>query len=258
MRLIWLYVRYYWQRIAGAPEGAAYPYDPRRPEPDLYQGPDTPMGTPDQALAWYKRQRDNGSTAWHNLCEKGARTSYNLQAMYSSAELHSKAIPSDQRHGNSKPPSKGDLVMYENGGYGHIVVATGNGWDVWTNDYTGRGKMGIAGARKLAPWCGARKWYVADAWWSTRHSQDTHNPEAAPPAPPVFEEDDDMPFIFKTHQDSKDTGQGIGNGAHYLVSGGTAVQCDGGYALAGTWQIISSPSERMDEAFYKSVKRIKL
>jgi hypothetical protein len=138
------------------------------------------MKTPDQALAFLEQQRASGSTAWHNMCESLCRQAYGLPAHFSSAELHANAIPSSFRHGH-ETPRKGDLVLYKNGGYGHIVVCTGNGWECYTNDYGGRGKVTKTDARNLVSWCGATSWFVADAWWSSSNYIRTH-------------EEDDMPL----------------------------------------------------------------
>ena len=150
----------------------AWPYSPRRPA-EYGGGGSGDMATPEQAMAFMQQQHDSGSTAWYNLCEKLCRSSYRLPAMYASAELHGENIPTGFRHGRSEPPAKGSLCLYLNGGYGHIVVGTGDGWKVWTNDYTGRGKVGKADARELASWCGADTWYVADAWWSNKFYRET-------------------------------------------------------------------------------------
>lgn len=134
------------------------------------------MRSPDAALSWLEQQRASGSTAWHNMCESLCRQAYGLPAHFSSAELHAKAIPSAFRHGHDTP-SRGDLVLYLNGGAGHIVVATGNGWECYTNDYGGRGKVTKADARNLVSWCRASSWFVADAWWSSTNVVRTHDRE---------------------------------------------------------------------------------
>lgn len=131
------------------------------------------MRTPDGALAYLRDQERSGSTAWAGLCEKLARSAYGLPAHYSSANVHANAIPAAFRHGHEQPRA-GDLVLYLNSTYGHIVVATGNGWEVYTNDYGGRGKVTRTDARNLVSWCGASSWFVADAWWSTSNVQHTH------------------------------------------------------------------------------------
>jgi hypothetical protein len=134
------------------------------------------MRTPDDALAWLERQRASGSTAWHNMCESLQRQAYGLPAHFSSAELHANAVPAAFRHGR-ETPRRGDLILYRNGGYGHIVTATGNGWECYTNDYGGRGRVTLADARNLASWCHATDWYVADAWWSSSNHIRTHEGE---------------------------------------------------------------------------------
>jgi hypothetical protein len=132
------------------------------------------MRTPDGALAWLEQQRASGSTAWYNMCESLQRQAYGLPAHYSSAEAHGKAVPASFKHGH-ETPSKGDLVIYLNGGYGHIVTCTGNGWECYTNDYGGRGKVTKTDARNLVSWCHATSWFVADAWWSSSNYIRTHN-----------------------------------------------------------------------------------
>lgn len=131
------------------------------------------MRTPDGALSYLAEQDRTNSTAWDGLCEKLCRSAYGLPAHYSSANLHADAIPSGFRHGH-EPPSRGDLVLYKNATYGHIVVATGNGWEVYTNDYGGRGKVTKTDARNLVSWCSASSWFVADAWWSGSNNIRTH------------------------------------------------------------------------------------
>lgn len=132
------------------------------------------MRNPDDAIAWLERQRASGSTAWANMCESLCRQAYGLPAHFSSAELHANAIPTNRRYGR-QAPARGDLVMYRNGRHGHIVVCTGNGWQCYTNDYGGKGRVTLADARDLAPWCGATDWWVADAWWSSTNNLNTHN-----------------------------------------------------------------------------------
>jgi hypothetical protein len=114
------------------------------------------------------------------MCESLCRQAYGLPAHYSSANLHADAIPSGFRHGHETPRA-GDLVLYRNATHGHIVVATGNGWECYTNDYGGRGKVTKTDARNLVSWCGASSWFVADAWWSSSSYVRTHGEEADMP-----------------------------------------------------------------------------
>lgn len=232
------------------------------------------MDSPTQALLYLDKQRRSGSKAWFNKCEMLCRSSYGLPAHYSSAELHAKAVPARFKHGHQKP-SKGDLAFFLNGGYGHIVVCTGNGWGCYTNDYKGRGTVAkISDLRVLAGWCNAKSWFIADAWWSSKNFIETHDPQIVPPmpkppepkppvpnpVPPVVikKDDEDMAFIFKTHADADKTGA-AGGGAHYLVFDGRAVQMDKNYD-PGNLSVVASPSEANDEAFYASLegKRYKL
>lgn len=126
------------------------------------------------ALHFLHQETLNPSEDWTNLCEKLQRTAYGLQAHYSSAELHANAIPSAHRFG-IEPPSRGDIALYRNGSYGHIVTCTGNGWDCYSNDYGGRGSVCLCDARDLVSWCGADSGYIANAWWSSTNFIETHH-----------------------------------------------------------------------------------
>jgi hypothetical protein len=67
--------------------------------------------------------------------------------------------------------------------------------------------------------------------------------------------DDDDVFIFQTNADGdgKD-----GGGAHYIVIGTKAVQCDKGYTTSPDVLRVLSSTEAMDNAFYAAVTRYKL
>lgn len=134
------------------------------------------MRSPEAALDWLAGQVQNPTDDWYNQCERLQRTAYGLEAHYSSADLHAQSIPGAHRFG-IEAPSRGDLGLYRNGSWGHIVTFTGNGWDCYTNDYGGRGRVCIADGRALVDWCGAESGYVADAWWSHENVQLTHGRE---------------------------------------------------------------------------------
>lgn len=131
------------------------------------------MHTPGDALAFLAAEHATGATGWSDACERLQRTAYGLPAMYSSANLHHHAIPPKFRHGHEQPAA-GDLALMRNATHGHIVTCTGEGWSAWTNDYTGRGRVGIADVRALVDWCHADDWYIADAWWGPTAYQLTH------------------------------------------------------------------------------------
>jgi hypothetical protein len=69
--------------------------------------------------------------------------------------------------------------------------------------------------------------------------------------------EDDM-YIFRTHQDGTPDGQGVGNGAAYMVFGYRAVQCAPGFLPDPEIDVVKSSSEAMDNAFYASVTRYRL
>jgi hypothetical protein len=144
------------------------------------------------ALEFLRRQRDTGSTAWHNMCESLQRQAYGLPAHYPSANAHAAAIPAAHRYGHERP-SRGDLVLYVNRTYGHIVTcepSDAHPWSGWTNDVGGRGRVTrVNDVRDLAPWCGASSWFVADAWWSSSNNLRTHNADTEDPDMPITDED---------------------------------------------------------------------
>ena len=65
-------------------------------------------------------------------------------------------------------------------------------------------------------------------------------------------------FIFRTHENGKPDGQGVGNGAAYLVHSGHAVQMAPGFTYDPEVLEVRSPTEACDEAFYASVTRHRL
>lgn len=211
------------------------------------------MKSPSEALAFLERQRKNGSGWWSLKCESLQRQAYGLPAHYRSAEIHGKAIPSKFRHGHEMP-SKGDIAIFLNGGFGHIVTCTGVGWGCYTNDYKGRGKVWkISDLRDLAPWCGAHTWFIADAWWSDKNYLRTH---ISPVKDTTFEDDEEMAIIFRTHGDADKEGE-LKGGAAYLVIGDKAIQMGRGFTTQSVPEV-NSPSEATDEAFYKAVTRYRL
>lgn len=84
-------------------------------------------------------------------------------------------------------------------------------------------------------------------------------PYVWPKVTPADDQEDDDVFIYQTHQDSLPDGEGIGNGAHYIVIGTQAVQCDKEYNVVGApiSRVLSS-TEAMDQAFYDAVTLHKL
>lgn len=131
------------------------------------------MRDTEATIDYLNSQRYSGTTSWYRLCEMLCRRARGLAAHYATADAHAAAIPRDFRHGHEMP-RRGDLVLYRNGGSGHIATATGSGWTVFTNDYGGRGRVTLADARLLVRWCSAREWFVADAWWSRDNVMLTH------------------------------------------------------------------------------------
>ena len=142
------------------------------------------MRTTEGALDWLAHEDAHESRDWTYDCERLQRTAWGLAAHFSSAELHAKAIPAAFRHGHELP-SRGDLGLLLNGRAGHIVTFNGDGWDCYTNDYGGQGKVRVTDFRNLPSWCDAHSWFVADAWWSNTNFVRTHRVSTPPPVTPA-------------------------------------------------------------------------
>jgi hypothetical protein len=140
------------------------------------------MRTPQQALDWLAHEAAHPTQDWAGYCERLARTAYGLPAVYPDAAAHFADVPTAHRHGTATPPPAGAHLIYRNSGKGHIVTATGHGWQVWTNDSpVKRGRVHlIDDGRTLAPWCHATAWYAADPWFRGQ----THTLRWGTSAPP--------------------------------------------------------------------------
>jgi hypothetical protein len=119
--------------------------------------------TPDQALVWLAGEQDTGSTEWNQLCLKLARTAYGVPAVHPDAKTAWKAT----KHRGKGDPIRGALVWWDNGKYGHVAVADGNG-NVVGNDFRAGGRvrktsiasMSSALGRKPAGWSRDLNGYV--------------------------------------------------------------------------------------------------
>lgn len=103
-------------------------------------------------------------------------------------------------------------------------------------------------------------WQVADydrarnGLSGSSNGPDYHpRPAQAPWTPEARREEPDV-VIFRTHQDSKPDGQGIGSGRHYLVlPNGKAVLMQQGYRAEGV-PVVESATEQTDRAFLAAVQ----
>lgn len=125
------------------------------------------MRSPSDALAWLAHEAAHPTQNWAGYCERLARTAYGLGAVYPTATDHFLDVPASYRHGHSTPPPGGAHLIFRNRGAGHIVTATGHGWQVYTNDSPAqRGRVHlVADGRTLAPWCHATDWFAADPFF---------------------------------------------------------------------------------------------
>lgn len=89
------------------------------------------------------------------------------------------------------------------------------------------------------------------------HARPAWVPFVYPPMKDKIELEDEDVFIFKTHANADPKGV-PGRGAAFIVFNGKAVQCDKDYTASPDVPVIASPSEEMDNAFYKAVEKFSL
>lgn len=130
--------------------------------------------TVDEAMDWAKKQRDNPTQDWTNLCQKFSRSVWNLPVFTpgSSAKVAWNGLGGKWKHRNDGDPRDPDFIaaaprgvlLYSTAGtYGHVAVASKT--NSWSNDAKVRGKISNAKrdmsywpsvAKEFAGWiCGA-------------------------------------------------------------------------------------------------------
>ena len=130
--------------------------------------------TVDEAMDWAKKQRDNPTQDWTNLCQKFSRSVWNLPVFTpgSSAKVAWNGLGGKWKHRNDGDPRDPDFIaaaprgvlLYSTAGtYGHVAVASKT--NSWSNDAKRRGKIDNAKrdmsywpsvAKEFAGWiCGA-------------------------------------------------------------------------------------------------------
>ena len=99
------------------------------------------MRTYDQAVAFARRQHNEPTQGWFNLCQALARQCVGAAPFGLSAREAFNAIPRDHRH-LSDPPPAGSIAYYGRArtGFGHAVFVVEDGF-VWSNDILRKGKV---------------------------------------------------------------------------------------------------------------------
>lgn len=156
-----------------------------------------------------------------------------------------------EKHPGDRTPPVGAPVYYSGGSYGHVALYVGNG-RIRSTDCPENGQVGETDL----DWP-TRRWGHTYLGW-TGDINAVHLPLTDAPDPPAgddTEEDDDMPFLFRTNADADGAD---GKGAAYLVFGTQAVQMATGWTYDGELLTIRSSTEEMDQAFYAAVTRHRL
>lgn len=105
------------------------------------------MRTPEQAVAWAAQQADNPSQSWFALCLSFCRQAYGVPAKYASA---ADAWAATRLRGDGPAPFGAPCWWTGgSGGYGHVVLATGDG-RCWSSDFGPNGYIGDGKIRRVS------------------------------------------------------------------------------------------------------------
>ncbi|NIK57497.1 CHAP domain-containing protein [Kribbella shirazensis] len=95
-----------------------------------------PQSRADDAIAWFAAR--NGSTAYQGYCEKAVENAYGKTGVYASAIANwNAAVRRGAAHRGDLNPPKGALVFWNISQYGHVGLATGDGY-FWATSVNGR------------------------------------------------------------------------------------------------------------------------
>lgn len=95
-----------------------------------------PQSRADNAIAWFAAR--NGSTAYQGYCEKAVENAYGRTGVYASAIANwNDAVRRGAAHRGDRNPPKGALVFWNISAYGHVGLATGDGY-FWATSVNGR------------------------------------------------------------------------------------------------------------------------
>ncbi|GAA1586814.1 hypothetical protein GCM10009804_48550 [Kribbella hippodromi] len=96
----------------------------------------------DNAIAWFANR--NGSTAYQGYCEKAVENAYGTTGIYASAIANwNDAVNRGAAHRGDLNPPRGALVFWNISSYGHVGIATGDGyfWATSVNGAIGKQKL---------------------------------------------------------------------------------------------------------------------
>lgn len=214
------------------------------------------MRTYKAAKAYAESQRKNPTQNWYNLCQKFSRNCVGADVFGGTAYSAWLSIPSEHRH-SSSPPPPGSLAYYVSPsltGAGHVVFVVEDG-KVYSNDLKRRGMIDLC--HYMDP---VNKWGMKYLGWidwtpsgaiNLKPDKPKEEPDPNPIDNLIYE---DGMFVFKTHRNKAKDGDGVGDGAHYIVTGNSMIQVAGGYDVSSNVEIIASASEDTDNAMYAAFK----
>jgi hypothetical protein len=111
--------------------------------------------TPDEAIAWGRRQMTNPTQDWTLRCQSFVRQCYNVPAWAPSAQAAWDRIPNDQKvkGGHPSDAPRAAAIYFRGGQWGHVMLAIGKATDTnaLSNDYVERGMIDVV-ARTIPNW----------------------------------------------------------------------------------------------------------
>ena len=131
------------------------------------------MRTLKKALAWAEGQRQNPTQNWSGLCQKFARSCWDINPGYPSAIAAWNAQAAKYKHSDRNVPP-GALVYFSGGQYGHATFSAG-GTKIYSTDILRRGKVDLVDISTIE-----KKWGLRYLGW-TDHQGKIVLPVGTPP-----------------------------------------------------------------------------
>jgi len=135
------------------------------------------MRTLAQALAFAENERRRGVARWSGLCQKFARSCWDINPGYASAKDAWNAQNPKHQHHDRTPPA-GALVYFLGGQYGHATFSAGGG-HIYSTDILRAGRVDLVTISTIE-----RKWGLKYAGWTDHQGDNLTLPVAQPSTTP--------------------------------------------------------------------------
>lgn len=113
--------------------------------------------SPQQAIEWAKQAAANGDTQWYRRCLAFVAQAYGLPASGTNYAIDAYTrLPNAAKHPGDMNPAVGSLVFWNTGSRaGHVALYAGNGM-IYSNDISGKGKIGYVPMSDISNKWGAK------------------------------------------------------------------------------------------------------